>query len=112
VASLQRFIEDEGYVDEAERLGIADRLGAAKDKLRHVKDPDYLDELVGTLGADPLGPAHVEDSRGVLKWGKAKLARPGGDAPAEHIAATVASASEAPSLLERVREKFRRATVH
>ncbi len=112
VASLQRFIEDEGYVDEAERLGIADRLGAAKDKLRHVKDPDYLDELVGTLGADPLRPAHVEDSRGVLKWGKAKLARPGGDAPAENIAATVASTSEAPSLLERVREKFRRATVH
>jgi hypothetical protein len=112
VASLQRFIEDEGYVDEAERLGIADRLGAAKDKLRHVRDPDYLDELVGTLGADPLRPAHVEDTRGVLTWGKAKLARPEVDAAEEKLAAPVASASEVPSLLKRVREKFRRSTMH
>jgi hypothetical protein len=112
VLSLRRFLDDKGYVDEAERLGIAGRLETAKDRLQHVKDPAYLDELVGTLGADPLRPAHIEDSRGVLKWGKAKLARPVANVPAENIAAPMASASEVPSLLDRVREKFRRATIH
>jgi hypothetical protein len=34
------------------------------------------------------------------------------DVPAQNIAAPMASASEVPSLLDRVREKFRRATIH
>jgi hypothetical protein len=114
VLSLRRFVEDEGYVDEAERMGIADRLEKAKTKLLHVKDPAYLDDLVGTLGADPLRPAHGEDTRGVLKWGKARLARPEAEPVTETAAAPqpVTSASEVPSLLDRVREKFRRADVH
>jgi hypothetical protein len=113
VSSLERFLDDDGYVDEAERLGIADRLDFAKNKLRHVSDPAYLGELVGTLGADPLRPAHGEDSRGVLRWGKASMASESGDAPAEKIAASMASDDAGvPSLLDRVREKFRRDTLH
>ena len=57
VASLRSFLEDGKYADEAARLGIARRLQSAEQTLAQVSQPGYLASLVGTLGADPLGPA-------------------------------------------------------
>ena len=57
VGSLQRFIDDTEYADEAERLGIAERLEAARKKLMYIQSPEYRQTLVGTIGADPLQPA-------------------------------------------------------
>jgi len=37
-------------------MQLTQRLQRAKLKLNQVKSPDYLQLLVGTLGADPLGP--------------------------------------------------------
>jgi hypothetical protein len=57
VRNLQRFVDDTEYVDEAQRLGIGERLEMARKKLMYIQSPEYLQELVGTLGADPLRPA-------------------------------------------------------
>jgi hypothetical protein len=51
---LQRFLKRVTHADEAERLGIADRLRAAQARLREVQSPDYLTELSGTIGAEPI----------------------------------------------------------
>lgn len=53
--SLQRFLELENYADEVERLGINQRLAIAKSELERVESASYLDEIVGTIGADSLG---------------------------------------------------------
>ena len=42
-----------GYNEEAERLGLRDRLRHARTRVEHVKAPSYLGELVGTIGAEP-----------------------------------------------------------
>ncbi|AGA33021.1 hypothetical protein TVNIR_1350 [Thioalkalivibrio nitratireducens DSM 14787] len=55
--NLQHFLELESHADEAERLDIADRLRSARAKLAEVRSAAYLESLVGTIGADPLGPA-------------------------------------------------------
>jgi hypothetical protein len=57
VSNLQRFVDDLEYADESERLGISDRLESARKKLIYVKSQEYLQGLVGTIGADPLMPA-------------------------------------------------------
>ncbi len=57
VESLQAFLTLESHTDEAERLGINKRLDAAKRKLSEVRGDDYLRSLIGTIGADPLGPS-------------------------------------------------------
>ncbi|MFV1973528.1 MAG: hypothetical protein ACC648_07375 [Thiohalobacterales bacterium] len=57
VGNLQRFIDDTEYADEADRLGIGERLGDARKKLMYIQSPEYLQTLVGTIGADPLRPA-------------------------------------------------------
>ncbi len=54
VASLQEFLGRPGYGYEARRLEIAERLEAAQQELERVSGSAYLDELVGTLGADPI----------------------------------------------------------
>jgi len=54
VDSLQRFSELENYADEVERLQIISRLNNAKVELERVENPDYLDQMVGMIGADPL----------------------------------------------------------
>lgn len=51
---LQNFLERESHADEARRLHISEQLHIANDKLKRVSAPAYLDELVGTLGADPM----------------------------------------------------------
>ena len=56
VDSLQQFLDQPDYADEAKRLDIAGRLAKAKEKLATVQHEDYLEKLTGTLGADPLAP--------------------------------------------------------
>ena len=53
--SLQRFLELENYADEVERLGLNQRLETARTELERVGSAAYLDEIVGTIGADSLG---------------------------------------------------------
>jgi len=52
-AYLEKFLQRDNYAAEAERLGIADRLRCARERLAHVQSPAYLAELRGTLGAEP-----------------------------------------------------------
>jgi hypothetical protein len=57
VKSLQAVTERSRDLDELETMGIPPRLLEAEEKLKHVQSADYLDSLVGTIGADPLRPA-------------------------------------------------------
>ena len=54
---LEGFLERPGYSDAAEKLGIQEKLDAARRHLEYLQGSDYLKGLVGTLGADPLGEA-------------------------------------------------------
>lgn len=54
IAYLNDFLERESHEDEARRLHIAEQLNIANEKLKLVSSPDYLNDLVGTLGADPM----------------------------------------------------------
>ena len=54
IKSLEDFLGKPGYQVEATRLGIHQRLLDAERELAHVSSNSYLDELVGTLGADPI----------------------------------------------------------
>jgi phosphoenolpyruvate carboxykinase (diphosphate) len=56
VKNLQAFSSLHGHEDEVERLDISSRLAEATTKLAYVSSKDYLDGLVGTIGADPLRP--------------------------------------------------------
>jgi hypothetical protein len=56
VASLRRFLVLPGHRDEAMRLGIDGRLTMAERELSRVTRPEYLEELQGTIGADPIEP--------------------------------------------------------
>jgi hypothetical protein len=51
---LGRFLKRTGYAEEAERLGIGDRLARARRTLEEVEAPSYLEQLRGTLGAEPI----------------------------------------------------------
>ena len=53
IESLEKFSELENYGDEVARLNISDRLVKAKAELERVKSPDYLDQIVGMIGAEP-----------------------------------------------------------
>jgi len=53
---LQAFLNLPNYRDEVVRLDIRARLESARERLDYVATDDYLSSLVGTLGADPLGP--------------------------------------------------------
>ncbi len=54
VETLQSFEKRQQYRREAERLGIAERLKHARQELERVSSEQYLLELVGTIGADPI----------------------------------------------------------
>ncbi len=103
--SLQLFLDDAKYADEAERLGIADRLGQARSKLADISSPAYLKGLVGTLGADPLAPPRMLQQHEV-SWGKAKLS-PSFEGAAGGKAEAL-GAYRVPSLLERFTSRFRK----
>eukprot|EP00569_Conticribra_weissflogii_P002792 CAMPEP_0171340910 /NCGR_PEP_ID=MMETSP0878-20121228/8857_1 /TAXON_ID=67004 /ORGANISM="Thalassiosira weissflogii, Strain CCMP1336" /LENGTH=1177 /DNA_ID=CAMNT_0011843033 /DNA_START=74 /DNA_END=3607 /DNA_ORIENTATION=+ len=54
IKALEDFMNRPGYAMEAARLGVHDRLNAAHKELARVSSDKYLEELVGTLGADPI----------------------------------------------------------
>ncbi len=54
VEYLEKFLKRTSHADEAARLGIADRLASALKTLVEVESPTYLDQLTGTLGAEPI----------------------------------------------------------
>ena len=55
VNSLQDFSELDNYADEVERLNIKERLINARAELERVESSDYLQQMIGMIGADPLG---------------------------------------------------------
>jgi hypothetical protein len=50
---LTKFITRPHYAEEAARLGIEERLHHARHQLKRIHDPAYVEELRGTLGANP-----------------------------------------------------------
>ncbi len=51
---LRKFLERESHRGVADRLGIEERLAAAEQRLAKVSSPDYRQNLVGTLGRQPI----------------------------------------------------------
>jgi hypothetical protein len=51
---LSEFLALPSHLEEARRLGIRERLARAKAELERVSSSDYLRELQGTIGADPI----------------------------------------------------------
>jgi len=108
--SLQHLLDDESYTDEAERLGIPGRLRHARRKLQEVESQDYLQMLVGTLGADSLAPPRVMQEQRIVDWGKARLT--------PNFTSNLRKKREAvpayrvPTLLERFTSRFKRARIN
>ena len=50
---LERFLTKPGYATEADRLGVRQRLSHSRVMVDRYRKADYLDRLVGTLGAEP-----------------------------------------------------------
>jgi hypothetical protein len=50
---LARFLASDGHAEEAERLDIRGRLARARAMVERVRSASYLDELSGTIGAEP-----------------------------------------------------------
>ena len=53
VTYLEKFVNRPSYADEVDRLGLRDRLSAARVRLEQAKHRDYLETLRGTTGAEP-----------------------------------------------------------
>jgi hypothetical protein len=96
---LENFLADSHFADEAERLGISTRLDLARQKLKQVQSRDYLKNLAGTLGADPLAPAACMAESRIFNLDKVVLP----------FAKDSAQAGESPTLLQRFKARFRRA---
>jgi phosphoenolpyruvate carboxykinase (diphosphate) len=54
VECLNQFLRRPNYADVADQLHIAERLTAARKTLEAVESPDYLKQLSGTIGAEPI----------------------------------------------------------
>jgi hypothetical protein len=54
VKTLNEFLSLASHSDEAERLGIGERLSLARHELERVSSKSYVAELHGTIGADPI----------------------------------------------------------
>ncbi|MGA2053187.1 MAG: hypothetical protein ABSH19_07740, partial [Opitutales bacterium] len=54
VASLEAFLNRPSHVEVAHALGLTTRLESVRESLQKVQAPQYLESLVGTLGADPF----------------------------------------------------------
>ena len=110
VSNLQQFLDDVDYADEAERLGIDQRLAKARSKLEQVQSEAYLQSLSGSLGADPLGPAACLAENQLISWTKAKISL-----VKDNMAETDVEplpAHNIPSLLQRFKTRFRRDRLH
>ena len=57
IQSLEDFIARPHYTEVVKRMKLEERLQCARGKLEQVESQEYLDNLVGTIGADPLAPA-------------------------------------------------------
>jgi hypothetical protein len=53
---LSGFISDIAHTEETDRLHLKDRLHHARRELERVSSADYLQSLIGTVGADPMHP--------------------------------------------------------
>ena len=53
--SVENYLQSNVSIDPGFRTTLEHRRGFAQQQLTHVSHPSYLEELVGTLGADPLG---------------------------------------------------------
>jgi hypothetical protein len=54
VRYLERFLKKASHAEEAARLGIHQRLQRARQMLAVVESPAHLEQLRGTLGAEPI----------------------------------------------------------
>ena len=54
VEQLNRFLRRPNYTDLADQMDIAARLTAARKILESVESPEYLQRLLGTIGAEPV----------------------------------------------------------
>ena len=54
VEYLDRFMKRTSHADEAARLNIAHRLARARKALEKADSPTYLEEMRGTIGAEPI----------------------------------------------------------
>ena len=54
VRSLKAFAAKANYAEEAERLGVSERLARAQHALEMVRSVDYPERLRGTIGVQPL----------------------------------------------------------
>ncbi len=52
---LSAFLAKESHAEEAQLLDIASRMERTREKLKQLRSATYLEGLVGTIGADPLG---------------------------------------------------------
>ena len=57
VNNLEDFLNLESNADAAEQMDIRGQLENARQKLNTLQYPEYLESLIGTIGADPLKPA-------------------------------------------------------
>ena len=71
-----------------------------------VSNPDYLNELVGTLGADPLRPVRAATGENVITWNKAKLSKMDDDGKVMEAASMRAYKNQ--SFIQRVKSRFKR----
>jgi len=55
-ARISTYLADPVHLDVVDQLKLNERLDYAKQQLARVSRVDYVDELIGTIGADPLGP--------------------------------------------------------
>jgi hypothetical protein len=60
VEYLGKFLKKASHTEEATRLGIASKFERARKKLAEVESPVCLEQLVGTLGAEPMEPYLAE----------------------------------------------------
>jgi len=67
IHSLQQFLNLPSHADEAQRLAIGERLQHAQQRLLQMQSPDYLQGLVGTIGADPLAPCRDSRAPGLTR---------------------------------------------
>ncbi len=57
VGYLERFLTKANYAEEAKRLGIRERLAAARQRLEWVQSPDFKKYLWGSIGVHPQKPS-------------------------------------------------------
>ncbi len=63
VSRLEAYIADARHVDVAQELKLAERLAYAREQWQRVSSPEFVDELIGTIGADSLRPSDSEIAR-------------------------------------------------